>query len=172
MAPCARNNEQGCCAGECQSSSSSDERALTQWGLMRSTEWKRITWFAEQRLQYVRNTRAIPVLKLNYDSYRVCFTGMNITGCTCKQGLQFPAESVTDSALWSQVCHQCLCRSASTPAVLSRHRYVDHMNVFKGLIWPTSHELRDGEKFRNKTAAREHGRFLALEEFISRVLRV
>lgn len=73
---------------------------------MRSTEWKRITWFAEQRLQYVRNTRAVPVFKLNYDSYRVCFTSMNITGCTCKQGLQFPAESVTDSALWNQVCHQ------------------------------------------------------------------
>lgn len=53
---------------------------------------------------------------------------------------------------------------------------MDHVNVFKGLIWPTSHELvRDGEEFRNKTAAQLHVSmegFLALEKFISRVFSV
>lgn len=113
MAPCAQDNEQGCCAGACQSSSSSDERALTQWGLMRSTEWKRITWFAEQRLQYVRNTRAIPVLKLNYDSYRVCFTGMNITAQSRGWGwLQ------TGAAVSCRISHRLSFVKSGLPSVL------------------------------------------------------
>lgn len=68
-----------------------------------------------------------------------------------------------EKPLTESVSPACAGQRRRLQPVLSRregHRYVDHVNVFKGLIWPTSHELvRDGEEFRNKTAAREHGRF-------------